>query len=278
MAEPNTSSPASDNYLLTRDYTASVRLNCQHYIWLQELGYNLHPSIPFSSLGENPRIADVATGTGVWLLEVARSYPTATCDGFDISLAQAPAAVWLPSNVSFSEWDMFKPPPANLIGTYDIVHVRLVVLVIQNKDPVSTIRNLAALLKPNGYIQWDEIDLSDTIVAHAAGEMGKMDAVRKMDRLMKGHGSFEWVVKLPERLNENGFEGAKLWRVKPDMALVKHYTDCHTLSFAEIASRLPEDSDRKKEFQYMVQDVGEETKQGAVHGVAKVVCVGRKST
>ena len=27
----------------------------------------------------------------------------------------------------------------------------------------------------------------------------------------------------------------------------------------------------------MVQDVGEETKQGAVHGVAKVICAGRKS-
>ena len=62
-----------------------------------------------------------------------------------------------------------------------------------------------------------------------------------------------------------------------NMALVKHYTDCHTLSSAEIASRLPEDSSRKKEFQRMVQDVGEETKQGAVHGVTKVVCVGRKS-
>ena len=276
MGNPNTS-PAFDNYILARDFTASIRLNCQHYIWLQELGYNLHPSIPVSSLGENPRIADVATGTGVWLLEIARSHPTATCDGFDISLEQAPPAVWLPNNVTFSAWNMFNPPPAHLVGTYDIVHIRLVTLVIENKDPVSTIRNLAALLKPNGYIQWDEIDLSETTVAHAEGPMGKMDAVRKMDALMKGHGSHEWILKLPESMTDNGFEGAKLWRVKPNMALVKHYTDCHTLSFAEIASKMPDSSDRKREFQRMVQDVGEETKRGAVHGVAKVVCVGRKS-
>ena len=277
MSEPKTSSPGSDNYILNRDFTASVRLNCQHYIWLQELGYNLHPSVPISSLGPNPRIADVATGTGAWLLEVARAYPTATCDGFDISLVQAPPAIWLPKNVSFSQWDMLQPPPADRVGTYDIVHIRLVTIVIEKKDPVGAIRNLAALLKPNGYIQWDEIELSDTVVAHAAGEMGKVDAVREMDGLMKGHGSHEWVLKLPELMNENGFEGAKLWRVKPDMTWVKLYTDCHTLSFAEIASKLPEGSDRRKEFQRMVEEVGEETKQGAVHGVAKVICVGRKS-
>ena len=59
--------------------------------------------------------------------------------------------------------------------------------------------------------------------------------------------------------------------------MVKHYADCHTLSFAEIASKLPDDSDRKKEFQRMMQDVGEETKQGALHDVAKVICVGCNS-
>lgn len=59
-------------------------------------------------------------------------------------------------------------------------------------------RNLAAVLRPHGYIQWDEMDLSDTIVAHTAGDVGKTDAIRKMDGLMKGHGSFEWISKLPD--------------------------------------------------------------------------------
>lgn len=277
MSDSTPSSMVNDTYILKRDFTASVRLNCQHYIWLQELGYHIHPSIPLSSLGQNPRIADVATGTGAWLLEVARSHPTATCDGFDISLAQTPPALWLPKNVSFYQWNMFEPPAAQLLHSYDIVHIRLVNLVIANKDPVGTIRNLAALLKPNGYIQWDEIDISDTVIAHAAGDGGKVDAIRKMDGLMKGHGSFEWVLKLPEIMKENGFEEADMWRVKPDMSWVKFYTDCHTLSFAEIASNMPEGDDRKGDFERLVVDVGEETKQGGVHGVAKVVCVGRKA-
>ena len=277
MSSSKPCSLANDDYILNRDFTASIRLNCQNYIWLQELGYNIHPSIPISRLGENPRIADVATGTGAWLLEVSRSHPTATCDGFDISIAQTPSPKWLPKNVTFSQWNMFEPPPAELAHTYDIVHIRLVNLVIANKDPVSTIRNLAALLKPKGYIQWDENDLSDTIVAHAAGDVGKVDAVRRMNGLMRGYGSLEWVMKLPELMNENGLEEAKLWKLEPDMTLAKFLTDCHALAFAEIASKLPESDDRKRDLEQLVADVGEETKQGAVQGVAKVICVGRNS-
>ena len=39
------------------------RLNLQHYLWKDQIGYLLHPSIPLSAL-ENPKIADVGTGTG----------------------------------------------------------------------------------------------------------------------------------------------------------------------------------------------------------------------
>lgn len=38
------------------------RLNLQHFLWKQQLGYNLHPQIPTDS--PDLKIADVATGTG----------------------------------------------------------------------------------------------------------------------------------------------------------------------------------------------------------------------
>ena len=45
-----------------RELTKENRLNLQHFLWKQQLGYNLHPLIPT----DNPelKIADVATGTG----------------------------------------------------------------------------------------------------------------------------------------------------------------------------------------------------------------------
>ena len=98
-----------------------------------------------------------------------------------------------------------------------------------------------------------------------------------MNGLMGGYGSLEWILKLPELMNENGLEEAKLWRLEPDMTWAKFLTDCHALVFAEIASKLPENDDRKRDLEQVVADVGVETKQGAVQGVAKVICVGRKS-
>ena len=62
--------PVVDSYGLTRDKTESARLNAQHEVWKTNIGFLLHPHIA-SSLGKAPRIGDVGTGTGIWILELA---------------------------------------------------------------------------------------------------------------------------------------------------------------------------------------------------------------
>lgn len=67
MSYTNTTSngvanPATDPYRLNRDVAASTRLSLQHYIWKENMGYILHPSIDVSR--PNLSIADVGTGTG----------------------------------------------------------------------------------------------------------------------------------------------------------------------------------------------------------------------
>ena len=62
--------PVVDSYGLTRDKTESARLNAQHYVWRTNIGFLLHPRIA-SSLGKTPRIGDIGTGTGIWILELA---------------------------------------------------------------------------------------------------------------------------------------------------------------------------------------------------------------
>ncbi|PQE03340.1 UMTA methyltransferase family protein [Rutstroemia sp. NJR-2017a BBW] len=49
-------------YVLGRDMYSSIRLNLQHYLWKDGLGYLTHPSVPLT--GTNCRIADLGTGTG----------------------------------------------------------------------------------------------------------------------------------------------------------------------------------------------------------------------
>ena len=86
---------------------------------------------------------------------------------------------------------MFEAPSTKLVCIYNVVHIRLVNLMIANKDPVNTVCNFVTLLKLNGHIQWNKFDFSDIIVAYVDGDAGKVNAVRKIDGLMKGQGSFE---------------------------------------------------------------------------------------
>ncbi|KAI9877444.1 MAG: hypothetical protein M1830_003866, partial [Pleopsidium flavum] len=134
-------------------------LNLQHYVWTAEVGYLLHPTIPVD--GENITVADIGTGTGIWLLDLARKLPaSARLEGLDINLAQTPPEGWLPSNVRFRKLDIFDDVPKDLIEKYDVVHIRHMVLVVRNNNPLPILLNLLKLLKPNGYLQWGEVDLS----------------------------------------------------------------------------------------------------------------------
>ncbi|MCJ1248216.1 hypothetical protein MMC30_005433 [Trapelia coarctata] len=119
------------------------------------------------------------------------------------------------------------------------------------------------------------MDVSDNIIA-TVDDTVRVDAITKMISLMKGQGSYKWILKLPELLNEHGFHDVHSHRSKPDMSLLKFYNDLHILAWMEIVSRLPEGDERKKMFSQIVADVSEESQQGAATGCAKVVIVARK--
>lgn len=131
-------------YMLDRSHAAACRLNLQFYLWKDAIGFNIHPSIPIS---ENSTIADVAAGTGAWLLDVSRTLPNATFEGFDNDLSQAPHQKWLPRNVSMRHWDIFEEVPEALMAKFDFIHVRLLVMVIEGR-PEGVIHNLVKMLKP----------------------------------------------------------------------------------------------------------------------------------
>lgn len=70
-------------YILSYDHRATSRLNLQHYLWKEALGYTVELSIPIL---ENAHIADVSTGTALWLSHAANMHPTAHLTGFDLDL------------------------------------------------------------------------------------------------------------------------------------------------------------------------------------------------
>lgn len=144
------------NYLLNRDTEESQRLNDQHDVWVQNLGYNINPRIA-SELPNDAVVADIATGTGIWLLDVAKDYPTWDLHGFDISDAQLQYKE--SSNLHFQFADIKQPFPMELHGKFHLVHVRLLIFAIRASDWKPCVANLKTLLKPGGWIQWDEINV-----------------------------------------------------------------------------------------------------------------------
>lgn len=106
---------------------------------------------------ENAHIADVATGTGVWMLELqSSSDSTYRFDGFDISSAQFPPADGLPTNVTFNVADCKQGFPPQFHNRYHVVHIRLVVAVMHEDDWALVARNVMQLLRPGGAIMWVE--------------------------------------------------------------------------------------------------------------------------
>ncbi|KAL9122381.1 MAG: hypothetical protein Q9187_001065 [Circinaria calcarea] len=59
---------------------------------------------------------------------------------------------------------MTAPIPEELVGKYDIVHVGLIIMVVRNENPAPVLKNLLALLKPGGHLQWDESDMNSLAV------------------------------------------------------------------------------------------------------------------
>ncbi|ORY08734.1 S-adenosyl-L-methionine-dependent methyltransferase [Clohesyomyces aquaticus] len=149
--------PEEEPYWLSRNPTEQQRLTRQHEVWTKSIGYLLHPSIA-KSLPDNARIADIGCGTGIWMTEMAKVSPsTYQFDGYDISDAQFQSADSLPPNVSLhTDSDFKKPYPEELIGTYDLINIRLIIISMGEGVWESTLRNVLTLLKPRGAIQWVE--------------------------------------------------------------------------------------------------------------------------
>lgn len=135
----------------------AVSLNEQHQLNTRTLGFLVHPHISINS--PKLKVADVATGTGIWLMDLANTLPsTCTFTGYDISAAQFPSQSTWPGNVSFRTQSILAPFPEAELGTYDIVAIRYVSFAITASQWETAVKNLVTLLKGGGYLQWIDSD------------------------------------------------------------------------------------------------------------------------
>lgn len=207
-ANPSNLVEKEEGYPFNRDALASTRLNLQHQLWIACTGYHLHNKVV---VPQNALVADIGCGTGIWSLELARQLPMGgKIEAYDLNLAQTPPKAWWPSNVTFSQMDIFADIPQHIQARYDVLNIRLFMCVVQSGDPMPLLQNLMKLLKPGGYLQWQEYDPSTDKVMCADPHTSapKLDALRAAIRGPTGNQEHilrqHWVPTLHSRFAEVG--------------------------------------------------------------------------
>ncbi|GAP90267.1 putative umta methyltransferase family protein [Rosellinia necatrix] len=301
MIEPSTVDPStvdsrrtnSDGYRLGRSYIAASRLNLQHFMWKDAQKFLLHPTIQAdlrrkresSQTGskEPIRVADLATGTGLWIFDLAKSADVSGLDiryhGFDISRALFPHAGWLPKNVVLSTSNLFEDPPEALQGQFDVVHVRLILSLIRSDSPKPIIQHIKKLLKPGGYLQWDELDpFSHYDVLTPASDSNPPSVTATFQRI-KELADWSWVAKLPQTLLDEGFEEAIQGAHEPNSEMFKAWTYMDLCSAEELSlhwyGRDDEDGESWRRLIPKAYDEADES-TGAILRVRPTVTIARR--
>ncbi|KAI9645959.1 hypothetical protein NHQ30_005396 [Ciborinia camelliae] len=270
-----------DKYPLERDFQASTRLYLQHFIWKRQLGHLLQPCIP---LANDIKIADVACGTGIWLVdlakELANKYPSAQLHGYDISTAQFPPKGWLPKNVNLDTLDILQPIPDALRGRFDVVHTGYLCLVVEKGDPFPILDNLLALLKPGGYIQWDDGDFggvfsqsTDLGLSHSA-----MDELKNQAHsLVSGkYNDFRWITELDKVFLERNLSVLACQYVPIDDDIAHPWTMTHLMASVEMGKIIERERGNSEEWWMMHQRAIAEMYHGASLRMSMISVAGRK--
>jgi SAM-dependent methyltransferase len=301
--------PSSSEYWKSRDFHDSERyrsqphltlfalltinrLHLQHWLFIRQLGWLLHPSIPQAKNGgAGLRIADLGCENAAWLIELAPHVPNAKLEGFDIASTHFPAKEWLPVNVSLHQTDILGELPDHLHGAFDIIQVPAFTTCIAKGETRPFLQAVRKMLKPGGYFQWVE------------GTTGRLRAVspnesvskRNSDRLCKWFRrrdlalgeTFEWHMDIPRHLKREGFEVVQDEFSEIPKLLYKGWNDDLFSVFEQIGRALPDEVDARQkddgamtagEYQELWNGVLEESQRGvAITFGELVIVVGRKS-
>ncbi|KAK7742407.1 hypothetical protein SLS53_004553 [Cytospora paraplurivora] len=213
---------------------------------------------------------------GTWLIDLSSHLPDAQLDGLDITLKTLPPKGWIPPNVNFREWNVREPVPGDLVGKYDIVHVRYLCLVLGDDEVSSVVENVAKLLKPGGYLQWGEVD-PQTFRIETTGPDKKTDALQRIYDLEAQDARLvtSWVSQLPSIFENAGLRdvlsdvrdppGYLAWQMHETMLLI-HEMVARNTDVAEIAQSVRE----------LVPEAIKEGKAGAAWVFTRQLVVGRK--
>ena len=136
------------------------------------------------------------------------------------------------------------------------------------------ISNLRLLLKPGGYLQWDELDVSASYVLKLSEEVQTPEMKGVLQFFIQLGG---WVGKLEEFMTECELMEAKRWEYEEKEELAWAFFENHLAKDAEMAETSLRGTPEGEALARRVRVLYEESKGGAVLCTPKVVCVARRA-
>ncbi|RXK38724.1 hypothetical protein M231_04034 [Tremella mesenterica] len=144
----------NDDYVLPADQAEMNRLEYQHYgLKARQGDKNYLAPFPMVLQGDDKRLLDIGTGTGIWAIEMALEFPHVEVLGMDLAPVQRTEGV--PDNCHFQVDDAALGLPFS-DGYFDAVHARLVIIGIRNWK--SLIQEVIRVTKPGGLVVFVEMD------------------------------------------------------------------------------------------------------------------------
>ncbi|KAL8801205.1 MAG: hypothetical protein Q9200_007015 [Gallowayella weberi] len=212
---------------------------------------------------------------------MAKRLPEITIDGFAIDLSKVPSPQWLPPNVTIRKVDNYTTDlPKDEQSTYDVVRVANLTTSIEDNNPGPVIKNVLTMLKPGGYIQWDEVDTAHRSIVQSNPSI----PISQMNALLNHVHNHEhslgprgWINSLPDILARYGLQvqpGQHRFRLP--FAYAKIDNDTCFKDFEELSYQLG-DEDEGNELRRQIIAAKEECEEGG-HAITAdlVVAVGRK--
>lgn len=289
-----------------RNFRSSARLHLQHGLFQKTLNNPqiLHPSIiadvsSSSTTMSGLRVADIGCGNAVWLCDLhdsltSKGSTTHRLDGYDINTLMFPPRHTLPAQIQLSQLDVFFLP-VELEGVYNVVHLRAFCSIVTRNDPSAIISVVMRMLKPGGWVQWEETraDKQTCAAPSPPSDDSSSDAVTAQStetliKIISAGGeaignTFGFLGNLGEHLEKGGFVDVQSKQHAKRQADMKGWTENYLMVWEEIPDLLPRRSQApnspvtKESFADLFVKCVAETEAGVVLHQEGVVCVvGRK--
>ncbi|CAO3592828.1 unnamed protein product [Absidia cylindrospora] len=104
---------------------------------------------------QRPKVLDIGTGAGTWILEMATEFSETDFYGIDVA-SMYPTAI-KPSNAFFRQHDMLDGLPFE-DESFDYIFMRQMMTCLSKSQLIQLLTEIARVLKPNGYLEIVDVE------------------------------------------------------------------------------------------------------------------------